>query len=317
MLFYVVTTIIGLTLVVLAVVFLRHRGILKREDSKVINNLLLYLVLPADIIYQLMRAPLNWGEAKMVATLVTIAVVDLAIAYAIGRILRRRPAEIGALMLTTGFAATGFIGWPVLYMLYPNDIAMHADLIVVSELGMSLPTLILAPIIAQVFGEVLERRAVRHVARDAIQEYVRSPIFHAIVVGSVLAVLDFQLGDFVGDIFNRLLEAASNGGNFLPLALLGLMLKPGSLRGAWSLVIAAVILQGMVDPMITNVLADVIQLAPPEREVMMILTMTPAAILPLTFAERYRCAPDLAAGITFASVIAMVVTFPLMYSMLM
>ena len=43
----------------------------------------------------------------------------------------------------------------------------------------------------------------------------------------------------------------------------------------------------------------------------------PAAILPLTFAERYRCAPDLAAGITFASVIAMVATFPLMYSMLM
>lgn len=316
MLFYVVTTVIGLTLVMLVVLFLRYRGILKSEDSRVVNNLLIYIVLPADVIYQLMRAPLHWDEAKMVATLVAISLVDLALAYGVGRLLRRSPAEIGALMLATGFAATGIVGWPVLYMLYPNNYAMHADLIVVSELGMSLPTLILAPIIAQVFGEVAERRKVHHITRDAVKEYTRSPIFYALVFGSILAVIDFQFGDFVGDIVNRALEAASNGGDFLPLVLLALMLKQGSLRGAWPLVVAAVVLQTIFDPILTSFLATAFQLSPDETEVMMILTMTPAAIVPIAFAERYNCAPNLTAGISFVSVTAMIITFPLMYSLL-
>ena len=155
MVFYVVTSSVGLALVVLAVLVLRRYGLVKPDDATVINNLLIYLVFPAHILHRVMYADLGWEQVRMVVTLLTLCFVDLALAYAVGRLLRRSRPEIGALMLTTGFAATAVIAAPVLFLLYPNDIERHADLIIVSEFGMSLPTLLLAPVIAQLFGVVL------------------------------------------------------------------------------------------------------------------------------------------------------------------
>jgi predicted permease len=316
MVFYVVTSSVGLALVVLAVLVLRRYGLVKPDDATVINNLLIYLVFPAHILHRVMYADLGWEQVRMVVTLLTLCFVDLALAYAVGRLLRRSRPEIGALMLTTGFAATAVIAAPVLFLLYPNDIERHADLIIVSEFGMSLPTLLLAPVIAQLFGETTEHVPIRKLAGGAVAEYVRTPIFFALVLAIAVSLFDIHVGDVLGDIIERALQAASDGGFFLPLVLVGLMLERTSLRGTWIVVAAAVVLQTVVDPILTSTLAQLLVLSPNEIDVMMILTMTPAAVASLSFARRYNCAPELAATIVFVSILSIFLMFPLMYAAL-
>jgi len=316
MVFYVVTSSVGLALVVLAVLVLRRYGLVKPDDATVINNLLIYLVFPAHILHRVMYADLGWEQVRMIVTLLTLCAADLALAYMIGRLLRRPRPEIGALMLTTGFAATAVIAAPVLFLLYPNDIERHADLIIVSEFGMSLPTLLLAPIIAQLFGETTEHVPIRKLAGGAVAEYVRTPIFFALVLAIVVSLFDIHVGDVLGDIIERALQAASDGGFFLPLVLVGLMLERTSLRGTWIVVAAAVVLQTVVDPILTSTLAQLFVLSPNEIDVMMILTMTPAAVASLSFARRYNCAPELAATIVFVSILSIFLMFPLMYAAL-
>ncbi|MCB0137456.1 MAG: AEC family transporter, partial [Caldilineaceae bacterium] len=311
-----VTSSVGLALVVLAVLVLRRYGLVKPDDATVINNLLIYLVYPAHILHRVMYADLGWEQVRMIVTLLTLCFVDLALAYLIGRMLRRSRPEIGALMLTTGFAATAVIAAPVLFLLYPNDIERHADLIIVSEFGMSLPTLLLAPIIAQLFGETTEHVPIRKLAGGAVAEYVRTPIFFALALAITFSLFDIHVGVVLGDIMERALQAASDGGFFLPLVLVGLMLERTSLRGTWIVVAAAVVLQTVVDPMLTSTLARLFVLSDNEIDVMMILTMTPAAVASLSFARRYNCAPELAATIVFVSILSIFLMFPLMYAAL-
>ncbi len=316
MIFYVVTSSVGLALVVVAVLTLRRYGLVKPDDATVINNLLIYLVFPAHILHRVMYADLGWEQVRMVVTLLTLCLADLVLAYVIGRLLRRSRPEIGALMLTTGFAATAVIAAPVLFLLYPDDIERHADLIIVSEFGMSLPTLLLAPIIAQLFGETTEHVPIRKLAGGAVAEYVRTPIFFALTLAIVVSLFDIHVGDVLGDIIERALQAASDGGFFLPLVLVGLMLERTSLRETWIVVAAAVVLQTVVDPILTSTLAQLFALSPNEIDVMMILTMTPAAVASLSFARRYNCAPELAATIVFVSILSIFLMFPLMYAAL-
>ena len=77
MTFYVVTSSIGLALVVLAVLVLRRYGLVKPEDATVINNLLLYLVFPAHILHRVMYADLGWEQVRMIVTPVSYTHLDV------------------------------------------------------------------------------------------------------------------------------------------------------------------------------------------------------------------------------------------------
>ena len=95
MLYTVITTVLGLSLIVAVVAFLRYRGTLQEEHAGFVTNLLLLLVLPANIIYELTFVHPKLAHLKMIFTLVTVCLVNLTLAYLCGRLLRlKRPSHL-------------------------------------------------------------------------------------------------------------------------------------------------------------------------------------------------------------------------------
>jgi hypothetical protein len=252
----------------------------------------------------------------MILTLLLVCLLNLALAYLVGKALRLRRPEIGALMLAAGFAETALIGLPMIKILFPENPAMIADAIVASEFGMVVPTLVLGPLIARIFGEAENTSAPGKLLGITLKEYVTSPIFIAVVIGMFVTATDMQIGEFFGDILHRTLYAATSGLTLLPLVLIGLILKPIAIRQAVPILIVALMMQTIVEPLVVTVLSREFALTVSEVDVMEILSMTPAALVAPVFALRYRCAPNLAAAITFGSMAAMIVMFPLMYYVL-
>ena len=316
MLYTVLTSVLGLSLIVVVVAFLRSRGTFHEESAGFVTNLLLLLVLPANIVYELTFVKPQLAHLKMIAIMIVVSLVNLTLAYLCGRLLRLRRAEIGALMVTAGFSATAFIGLPVLKILYPDDLSMHADAIVVSELGMVVPILVLGPIIAQIFGEQEQKEKTSKLTAGSVKKYLMSPVAWALVVGLLAAFTEIHVSGFFWESLTRALLAASSGLMFLPLVLIGLILKPAYVKHGALAILAAVLIQLVVEPYLTSTMSQWLALTPKEREVLVILTMTPAALVSPAFAAKYRCAPELAAAITFASMVAVVVLFPLMYFVL-
>ncbi len=316
MLFDVVTITTGLALVVLAVLFLRHRGILNEQHSVLVETLLIQIVLPADTLFDLSQATLKSTHVTMILTLLTACLLNLGIGYGLGRLLRLRRPEIGALMLSLGFAETALIAVPVLKTLYPAQIEMHADVIVASEIGMVLPTLILGPIIAQLFGEGRGSARPARLILEAVRDYVRSPLCMALLLGLFIAATRLTFGPILSEISDRMLEAASSGLTLLALVFIGLILKPGSWRRYWPALLIVIVMQQITDPILTAGVANVFKLKPMEKEVLEILSLTPAALLAPAFAARHKCAPEMSAALTCASMASALVLFPAIYLVL-
>jgi predicted permease len=314
--FEVVTITTGLALVVLAVLFLRRRGVLNASHSELVETLLIQIVLPADIIFDLSQATLRSAHLKMILTLATTGLINLLLGYLLGRLLRLQRPQVGALMLSVGFAETALIAVPVLKALYPGQTAMHADVIVCSEIGVVLPTLILGPIIAQVFGERAASRKPAYLILSALRDYVRSPLCIALIIGLVISATNIHTGSVLSQISDRMLEATSSGLTFLSLVFIGLILKPAGWRRFWPALLIVVCMQQIADPLLINGVSRLFTLQPAEIEVMRILSLTPAALVAPAFAARHKCAPELSASLTCASVASVLILFPLMYSLM-
>lgn len=201
-------------------------------------------------------------------------------------------------------------------MLYPDNIQMHADAIIASELGMIVPAFILGPIIAQIFGESEEKDKIFSLIKKSIKQYIKSPIGIALVVGILLSILNFKMDNIILNFTDRILGVISSGITLIPLILIGLILESKSFKNIFLLVCAALTLQMIIEPYMSNYLSRIFNLDPTEKEVLIILSITPSALLTPAFALKYNCSPETCSAITFVCVVSTTVLLPIGYYLL-
>ena len=315
--FFISETILAFTLTVIGVMILKKKNYLSEKDVAPFTNLLIQFVIPANIILMLMNKNVSKVQLEMGAILFISSFLALILAYVVGRIFKLKRSYIGALIMTSAFSASGLLGYPLIKILFPGNAMAIADAIMMTEIGVGLPTLIFCPIVARYFGEQAGFHTNKHIIMSALKDYFCSPIFISIIVGIVLAFSGIGSNqDFVADMLRSGLNISASGLTILPAVIIGLRLKKIAIGHILPLIVASAAIQMFFEPYMTTYLANLISLPATEKTVLLLLSMMPSALLAPVFASRYDCAPDETSAIVFVNIILSVALVPLMYGLL-
>jgi hypothetical protein len=310
---YVAETVTAFTLLVVAAYLLKHKGVLRQEDSQLFARLLTQAVLPATIVYQLWTHRLSTESLLPVLVIFLSGVVSLAISWLAGLILKFDRQSTGALMIVSSFGSSALIGYPIIQFAFANNPRALAEGIIISELGVGLPIFILCPAVAMYFGGTLEaNRDVRRLVKD----YFLSPIFLSVLLGLALSRVDIPAGTPVVDTIMETLKMIQGATVVISALILGLQLSLHPMRGFWGLIMASILVQMLFQPWFNDLLAGLLSVDVENRQILVLISAMPAAILGPVFAARYDCAAKTATLLTFTHIVLSPVVVPTVFALL-
>ena len=308
---HVSETVIAFMLLVLAAYLLKRKGVLKSEDGPLFSRLLTQAVLPATIFYQLGTHPLTASNYAPVLIMFLSGVLALGISWLASVLLRFDRQSAGALMIVSSFGSSALIGYPIIQYAFAGNSRALAEGIVISELGVGLPIFILCPLVAMYFGGKLEGgRDVKRLAR----EYLRSPIFVSVVLGLACSRLDIPSGTPLVDTILQTLNMTQGALVVLSAVILGLQLSFQAPSGFWTLIGISMAVQMLFQPWFSGAASGLLQVNDEHRQILVLLSSLPAAILGPVFAARYDCAAKTASLLTFTHVAVSPVLVPLVFA---
>lgn len=115
----VLATAIGSVILLLAVgVAARRIGLLCRDDAEPLNKVIIYLALPALVFSGVYKQQLSWRLLAITAVGWATILGGLALAYAVGRLLKLPGPTMGAFLLVAALGNTGYLGYPLTIALF-------------------------------------------------------------------------------------------------------------------------------------------------------------------------------------------------------
>ena len=236
-------TVVGTVISIFLLLFIGYGTkkvrLLKAEDADLLNNVVVYLTLPAFIfeaIYSY-RQPLPLAIAKVPIIGFAMIAVTLAAAYLVGKALRLNKPTLAGLMLAAAFGNTGFLGYPVIKTAFVQKSAL-VTAVLYDELAMALPLYTLGAAIASGFaGERFDRK-------QALRVFLL-PSMIAIPVALILRPLTLPQPLLTS------IRYLAEGTVPLVMISLGLSLSARSLKGYAVPVLAACVLKLGLLPLLT------------------------------------------------------------------
>ncbi len=289
--------VIGRLLALVAVgVALRVSGLLKADDARVLNVVIIYVALPALIFRAIQPAALGW-DLVLVAVVAWIAgLAGFALAYVASRLLRLSRPTAGGLMLTSALGNTGYIGYPVaLGLLGSAGLVKAVFYDVFGTVGVLLTVGVL---VCAAYGESEEKP---HVLR----EFLTFPPFLAVL--AALTLKSASVPAAVSDWLDLLAKVV------VPLIMisLGLSLEPraiGRYAGPLSVVGA---LKLIALPLIALLAGRVLLASDPVALRLVVLQAgMPTMMLAVVFGARFRLDVELIAGAALVTTVAAILTIP-------
>lgn len=308
---HVSETVIAFMLIVLAAYFLKKKGVLKQEDGPLFSRLLTQAVLPATIFYQLWTHPLTGATFTPVVIMFVLGIVSLAFTWLVGVLLKLERQNIGALMIISSFGSSALIGYPIIQYAFSSAPHALAEGIVISELGVGLPIFILCPFVAMYFGGTFKSgRDLEKLAKD----YFLSPIFIAVVLGLACSRLDIPTGTPLVDTILQMLNMTQGALVVVSAVILGLQLSFQPATGFWSLIVISIVVQMILQPWFSDAASGLLHVSVEHRQILVLLSALPAAILGPVFAARYDCAAKTASLLTFTHIAVSPVVVPVVFA---
>ncbi|HSK46559.1 MAG TPA: AEC family transporter, partial [Coriobacteriia bacterium] len=105
--------ILGFVAIVCVGAVLRAAGIVKREDARPLNAVIIYVGLPAFVFGAVHGAELTVDAFRLIALSWLVFAVLFGLALLLARLLRLRPERAGGFVLAASLGNTGFIGYPL------------------------------------------------------------------------------------------------------------------------------------------------------------------------------------------------------------
>lgn len=310
----VIETVAAFALVVGICVLLKKKGIVNEEHESLFARLLTQAALPAVIFSQLASHPIEPRQYLMALTIIVAAIVSMAASWLLGKALRIDRPLIGALMLTSSFGSSALMGYPVIQYVFPDNPQALADAVFMSEVGVGLPIFILGPLIAMNFGEAQADGPSR---RKLIGNYLRSPIFGAVIAGIAAAQFPGLRQEPWFAPFWEALRMIDGALAILACMVLSLQLKLTSVRGIfWPLLIGSALIQMLLQPWVAHTQAGWYNLSAVQTQVVILITTMPAAVLGPVFASRYRCAGAEASALVMSHILLSIFIIPLSFAIL-
>jgi len=250
-------------------------------DFATLTNCSLYLLTPALIFSALSksRVRLDLAADLLLFMLLYTALLCL-LAWALGRICRYRGEQLRALALATTVMNCGNFGLPLVFFAYGNP---SLDVSVLTFVVFNIPLSTLAIVLAQGSGTSLGK---------ALLNAARIPLFHAALAALLLQLVGLEIPGFL----LRPLELLGQAAIPLMLILLGMQLAKTRLQASLGFLSLATLIRLAVAPAVAWIIASLLGIGGLDRQVVVLQTSTPAAILPLLYSLRFGTRPDLVAG---------------------
>jgi predicted permease len=308
---HVTETVIAFTMMVIMAYLLKRKGVLKQEDSVLFAKLLTQAILPATIFYQLWTNPLSGESLAPVLVMFLSGTVSLAISWLIGVLLKFDRQSTGALMIVSSFGSSALIGYPIIQYAFANNPQALAQGIIISELGVGLPIFIFCPAVAMYFGGTFKGiDDMRKLAKD----YFLSPIFISVVLGLVLSHLNVPAGTPLVDTIKEALKMMQGALVVISAVILGLQLSFQPMKGFWKLIMVSILIQMLFQPWFSDFASGLLSVSAQNRQILILISAMPAAILGPVFAARYDCAAKTATLLAFTHIAISPVVVPAVFA---
>lgn len=292
-------TLIGLVGSVLILILIglscRLTGLLKRDDADVLNNVIIYLGMPALIFMAIRDADLSPRLLAIPLAAWAIVLVCLGLAFAVGRALRLGSTTFGAFLLVAALGNTGYLGYPLTLAIFGQGHLAKA--VFYDVFGTALILMTLGLVIAARWGDAAR-------GSKAIHELLTFPPLLAVLAGFVLrpVALPVPVNTVIGYL----------AGATVPLIMLsiGLSLDPGEIV-KYRLPIAAVAaIKLVVAPLLALATARVTGLDPTNSGILVLQASMPAMTLSLVIGLRYKLDTEFIPAAIFVTTLLAAVTIP-------
>lgn len=276
-------------------VALRVARVLKPEDAKPLNAVLLHVGLPALVFSSVQRADIDWSLALVPALAWAVALVGIVAALASARAMRLAPAAAGAFVLAAVFGNTGYIGYPVAHALLGEPGLVRA---IFSDIfGNTLAMIAIGTFVA---ARVSQHEAEVH----PLKEIATFPPFVA------LALALASRGVAVPDAFMDWLGAL--GKIVVPLIMIsvGLSLRPRRLKEHAGVVAAAAAVKLVLLPLVALLAARLVSQDEASARVVVLEASVPTMMMAVIIGHRFDLDTELIASAVLVTTVASAVAIP-------
>ena len=291
----------------------KYLGILKEEDRSVLNNLVVYITMPSTVFLTIIKnvspdeLPLF---IKLPISIFFIFTLCGILGYLVGKYLRLERKSVGGLILVSALGNTGFLGYPVIYGFYGDPGLVRA---IFCDMGSVIASLLIGTLVGITFGESKGENAT---SLYIIKRLLRFPPFIACILSICFIILGIGVEDipnFLVDTLNYLSRAT------VPLIMisLGLSLSPSSTKFGIKYGILALLIRMGFAPILAVIFSTLFSIEGLERDVLILQSSMPSAMMSLVFSLLYRLDVKLVASACFITTITSLVFLPILKEMLL
>ena len=274
--------------VVLAV-FLKKLGVLKKDDSQLFSRIVLYITLPALIFSSLAQQAFTSEYLMMAGIMSFVEILIMMIAWLLAKFFKFDSGKTGALILVSGFGMTTMLGYPLIRQVFPDNALAMEEAVITSEFGVGFLLFILGPLIAMYYGKT---KVEGKIVIKSVQKFFISPIFISLIAGILLSFISHHHKVAIQP-FIHFFELVGNANLLMVTFTIGLLLEIKRMNSIYLFLFLAIVLKLIAKPLIAAVLTQSPVFSDMMREIILIETALPSAILTVIFAKQYNCRPDL------------------------
>lgn len=285
-------------------VLLRRFGVVRREESRVLNGVIVHVALPALIFTSVAQAPLTAELLRAAGVAWAVSLAGLSVAWEIAHILHLPPRTAGAFVLVAAIGNTGYLGYPVVRALLGEE--WMASAVFYDVFGTVAVLFTLGVAVAARYGE--------HEGRvNVMKELFTFPAMIALLVALVFRFLPLPAGVMVA-VMDWTGAAATMAVPLIMISL-GISLDPAALRGSLVPLGAVAGVKLLVLPALAVAVATLLK----DRTGIPLLALQagmPSVMLSLVVGERFKLDTSFIAAAILVTTIACLATIPLVQLLL-
>ncbi|NCO65055.1 MAG: hypothetical protein COW32_08480 [Candidatus Aquicultor secundus] len=269
-------------------------GLLEKAHTLILNNIIIYLTMPALIFRAVFESRISLSLLKIPLVALAIAALSMGVAYIVGRFLHLKRPTFGAFLLVAAIGNTGYLGYPLTLQLFGIGNLVKAVFYDLS--GTVVFTFTIGLLVAQRYGQGNGKV-------NIIKEVFTFPPLIGLLVALVVKGLGIGLPNFLTDTIGFLAGAT------IPLVMLtiGLSLELTEVR-TYALAIAVVVLiKLVVAPIVAMLGGNILGMSGSDLGIMVLEASMPSFLLSLVVGLRYGLDTDfLPAAIVVTTMLSMI-----------
>jgi hypothetical protein len=291
-------------------IWLRGRGTILPEDQSVFGRLVTDFALPALVFTSLSKEPFSVEKLLPAMVLFGSIAAVMVVAWLIARAMRLdRPVQ-GSVILVAGVGSSSTLGYSLIHHVFGDDPAVMGKVVAMGEMGVVLPLFSFGVAIAMYFGrDQAETETVS--LWTASRPFFTSPIFLAMVLGLAVSFVGIPQEHRATRLLNDFMKVAGDSLSLLVAFTIGLMLRPIAYRKIAKLLVIVVGLKLVVEPLISQAAALVLDIPKLDRELLVLEAAMPSGTIAAVLAARYGCDGAVASALLVATYVVSLLALPL------